>query len=137
MSISAKADQQTVPILADQGEYLIATAARAPSVRNTQPWRFRVGDDAIELYAGQTASCGVDPAGRYSSPAAPPSSGCASRSGHWVTGRWSSCSPTGPSCDCSPARPGAAEPMTAMQRQLLAALPHRHTTVARSPLPPG
>jgi hypothetical protein len=30
-------------------QYLIATAARAPSVHNSQPWRFRVGEDAIEL----------------------------------------------------------------------------------------
>jgi len=34
---------QAVPIPADQVDFLIATAARAPSVHNTQPWRFRVG----------------------------------------------------------------------------------------------
>ena len=38
-------------ILADQAGYLIATAARAPSVHNTQPWRFRVEQSAIELYS--------------------------------------------------------------------------------------
>ena len=32
-----------VSVLAGQAGYLIATAARAPSVHNTQPWRFRVG----------------------------------------------------------------------------------------------
>jgi nitroreductase len=30
-------------------QYLIATAARAPSVHNSQPWRFQVDEDAIEL----------------------------------------------------------------------------------------
>jgi len=39
------------PIPADQADYLIATAARAPSVQNTQPWRFRVSEYVIELYA--------------------------------------------------------------------------------------
>jgi len=51
-------------ILADQAEYLIATAARAPSVHNTQPWRFRVGPSAIELYCDPRRKLRVDPAGR-------------------------------------------------------------------------
>src|SRR5260370_28712231 len=51
-------------ILADQAGYLIATAARAPSVHNTQPWRFRVGQSAIELYCDQHRKLRVDPIGR-------------------------------------------------------------------------
>src|ERR1700739_3636022 len=43
---SAGKHEQT---LAGHAQYLIATAARAPSVHNSQPWRFRVGPDAIEL----------------------------------------------------------------------------------------
>jgi nitroreductase len=36
---------------ADVVDYLVATASRAPSVHNTQPWRFRFSDGAIELRA--------------------------------------------------------------------------------------
>jgi hypothetical protein len=53
-----------VPIPADQVEYLIATAARAPSVHNTQPWRFRVTADALELYADPARRLRADPKGR-------------------------------------------------------------------------
>ena len=53
-----------VPIPAGQAGYLIATAARAPSVQNTQPWRFRVGEHAIELYADPGRKLQVDRAGR-------------------------------------------------------------------------
>src|SRR6516225_8686290 len=55
---------RAVPIPAGQADYLIATAARAPSVQNTQPWRFRVGDYVIELYADLGRKLKVDPAGR-------------------------------------------------------------------------
>lgn len=44
--------QRTTPetlVLADHAQFLIETAARAPSVHNSQPWRFRVGPSAIEL----------------------------------------------------------------------------------------
>ena len=60
----AKASGRAVPIPAGQVDYLIATAARAPSVHNTQPWRFRAGHDAIELYADQRRKLRVDPVGR-------------------------------------------------------------------------
>src|SRR5262249_62059722 len=43
---------RAVPIPAGQAGYLIATAARAPSVQNTQPWRVRGGEDGIEPYTG-------------------------------------------------------------------------------------
>jgi nitroreductase len=44
---------------------IIATAGRAPSVHNTQPWRFRVTDSAIEIYADSSRHLGVlDPTGR-------------------------------------------------------------------------
>jgi nitroreductase len=62
--MTVKASQQTVPIPVDQADYLVATAARAPSVHNTQPWRFRVGHDAVELYADQRRKLRADPVGR-------------------------------------------------------------------------
>jgi hypothetical protein len=51
-------------IPADHVGYLITMAARAPSVHNTQPWRFRVGEDAIELYADPRRKLHTDPLGR-------------------------------------------------------------------------
>ncbi|HEY5351294.1 MAG TPA: nitroreductase family protein, partial [Streptosporangiaceae bacterium] len=56
--------REAVPIPADQVGYLIATAARAPSVHNTQPWRFKVSQDAIELYADPRRKLRIDTAGR-------------------------------------------------------------------------
>ena len=37
-------------VLAGHARFLITAAARAPSVHNTQPWRFRVGPDVVELW---------------------------------------------------------------------------------------
>ena len=54
----------TSSILTDRARYLIATAARAPSVHNTQPWRFRVTPSAIELYSDPRRKLLVDPLGR-------------------------------------------------------------------------
>ena len=51
-------------ILADRAGYLVTTAARTPSVHNTQPWRFRVGQSAIELYCDPRRKLRADPAGR-------------------------------------------------------------------------
>ena len=36
---------------ADEVTHLLTAAGRAPSVHNTQPWRFRVQPDVIELWA--------------------------------------------------------------------------------------
>jgi len=59
-----QASRPTMPIPADQVTYLIGTAARAPSVHNTQPWRFRAGDGAIDLYADPRRRLRVDKDGR-------------------------------------------------------------------------
>src|SRR6516165_2414883 len=137
-----EAAQRGVPIPAGQADYLIATAGRAPSVHNTQPWRFRVGEYAIELYADLGRKLRVDPVGRemlISCGAALFGLRLAIRSlgYHPVVELLP-----------DPARlrllarvtAGAAEPMTVMERQMLTAVPHRHTHrggFAPGPLPAG
>ena len=49
----------------DQLRFLIGTAARAPSVHNTQPWRFHVAPAGLELHADRDRQLmAVDPSGR-------------------------------------------------------------------------
>ena len=128
---------QAVPIPADQVDFLIATAARAPSVHNTQPWRFRVGEFAIELYADTRRKLQTDPLGRemlISCGAALFGLGLAVRSLGYL-----------PVVELLPdpaklrllarVRLGSPVPMTARERQMLEALPHRHTH--RGPFDPG
>jgi hypothetical protein len=135
--MTEEASQRAVPIPAGQADYLIGTAARAPSVHNTQPWRFRVGPDVIELYADQRRKLRVDPVGRemlISCGAALFGLRLAVRSLGYL-----------PVVELLPdparlrllaqVRMGAAEPMTTLERQLLEALPHRHTH--RGPFAPG
>jgi hypothetical protein len=133
---------RAVPIPAGQAGYLIATAARAPSVQNTQPWRFRVGEYLIELYADPGRKLRVDRAGRemlISCGAALFGLRLAVRSLGYL-----------PVVELlpDPARPrllarvtlGKAEPMTGRERKLLEALPHRHTHRGpwdSGPLPAG
>jgi hypothetical protein len=63
--IRVQADsRQARPIPADQAGYLIATAARAPSVHNTQPWLFRRNGSTMELFADPHRRLRIDPAGR-------------------------------------------------------------------------
>ena len=42
----------------DQVAFLVATAGRAPSVHNTQPWRFRVRQAGLDVYADRPGGCG-------------------------------------------------------------------------------
>ena len=133
----ARTSGSAVPIPADQVDYLIATAARAPSVHNTQPWRFRAGHDVIELYADQRRKLRVDPVGRemlISCGAALFGLRLAVRSLGYL-----------PMVELLPdparlrllarVRLGRKEPMTGTERQMLTALPHRHTH--RGPFAPG
>jgi len=133
---------RAMPIPAGQASYLIATAARAPSVQNTQPWRFRVGEYIIELYADPRRQLKVDPAGRemlISCGAAVFGLRLAVRSLGYL-----------PVVELLPdpahrrllARVtlGRAEPITPLERKLLEALPHRHTHRGpwdAGPLPTG
>jgi nitroreductase len=133
---------QGAPIPPGQPGYLIATAARAPSVHNTQPWRFKTTSEAIELYADPHRKLHTDQPGRemlVSCGAALFGLRLAVRSlGHL------------PVVETFPdpgrlrllARVsiGAAAPIGKGERQLLAAVPHRHThrgPFEADPLPAG
>jgi hypothetical protein len=134
--------EQAPPITADRAEYLIATAARAPSVHNTQPWRFRVDGDAVELYADQHRKLRTDEGGRemlISCGAAVFGLRLAARSLGYQ-----------PAVEILPDPPSrrllarvrlsAGGPMTAQESELLEAIPHRHThrgAFAPGPLPDG
>ena len=128
--------------LASHAEYLIATAARAPSVHNTQPWRFRVDADAIELYYDLGRQLHVDPSGRemlISCGAALYGLRLAIRS----LGRGAAVEmlPDGDRPGLlARVRAGAAEPATRQEEAMLMAMPHRHTHrggFEQTPLPEG
>src|SRR5215467_4992357 len=108
---------------------MLATAARAPSVHNTQPWRFAVGPHAIDLYADPARKLRQDRAGREMLI----SCGAALfglRLGVRELGYLPAVSlfPE-PSLTGLLARVtlGPKAPPTALERRMLAALPHRHT----------
>ena len=130
----------TVAIPADQVDYLIGTAARAPSVHNTQPWRFYVSRYSIEMYADPRRKLQVDPVGRemlISCGAALFGLRLAVRSLGYL-----------PEVELLPDPPrmlarvrlGAEAPMTEAEWRMLQALPHRHThrgPFDARPLPDG
>ena len=135
-----------VPSLASQAAYLIEVATRAPSLHNTQPWRFKVGESAIELYADPSRQLREDPAGREMLI----SCGAALyglRLGIRSLGYRPETDALGyrPETGTFPprARPrplarvrlGRPAPMTPDERKLLHAVPHRHTH--RGPFEPG
>jgi nitroreductase len=116
-----------VAIPAGRVDYLIETAARAPSVHNTQPWRFCVSRYVIELYADPRRKLRVDPIGRemiISCGAALFGLRLAVRSLGYV-----------PEVELLPNPPrllarvrlGAEAPMSEAEWRMLHALPHRHT----------
>ena len=131
------------PIPLRQVAAMVEIAARAPSVHNTQPWRFRVADNALEVRADRTRRlAAVDPAGREMLI----SCGGAVY-GLRLAARWLGYLPL-VSMLPDPQQPellarlrlGRREPPTPVERDLLAAVPHRHTQ--REPfsgdqLPPG
>jgi hypothetical protein len=58
-------DTRTLGLDADQLGATLTTACRAPSLHNSQPWRFRVGPDVIELWTDpERAMPAADPDGR-------------------------------------------------------------------------
>jgi nitroreductase len=124
----------TETTLASQAGYLIEVAGRAPSLHNTQPWRFTVGRDAIELHADPGRRLRVDPDGReivISCGAALFGLRLAVRS----LGRQPVVEFLPEPGTLARVRLGPAAPMTAEERKLLTAVPHRHTH--RGPFEPG
>jgi nitroreductase len=127
----------TTPILAAQAGYLIEVAGRAPSLHNTQPWRFTVDGEAIELYADPSRQLQVDAEGRemlISCGAALYGLRLAVRSLGYVPEVELLPEPVGPRV-LARVRPGRPAPMTPDERKLLYAVPHRHTH--RGPFEPG
>jgi hypothetical protein len=137
-----KRKPRPVPFPADAIDGLLATAARAPSILNTQPWLFTVGTDTIELSADPSRKLRADLTGREMVI----SCGAALfglRLGIRALGYQ-------PVVSLVPyaERPdvlarislGKREPMTDAERSLLRALPHRHTCrggYLPGPLPRG
>src|SRR6266571_62881 len=121
---------------------MLATASRAPSVHNTQPWRFAVGWHAIDLYADPERKLAQDRDGRemlISCGAALFGLRLAVRGLGYL-----------PAVRLFPDRAqpallarvalGPQAPATAAERRMLVALPHRHThrgAFDPGPLPAG
>jgi hypothetical protein len=135
--------QPAVPIPVSKLAGLVATAARAPSVHNTQPWRFRASRDTIELLADHSRKLPrIDPAGRemlISCGAAFFGLRLAIRElGYLPDVRLL---PDPAQTDLlARVRFGAAAPITPAERQMLTAMPHRHThrgPFTGDPLPRG
>jgi hypothetical protein len=136
MTETARPD--AAPISADQAAYLVRVAARAPSLHNSQPWRFRVGERAIELYADWRRQLPEDPNGRellISCGAALYGLRLAVRSLGHVPEVELFLGPSGDRLPLARVRLGAAAPVTPQEQRLLAAVPHRHTH--RGPFEPG
>jgi len=131
--------------LTGQASYLIGVAARAPSLHNTQPWRFKVSEDAIELYADVSRQLLVDPDGRemlISCGAALYGLRLAVRSLSRLPEVELLPGPVVPATQrlLARVRLGPVEPMAADERKLLKAVPHRHThrgPFESGPLPAG
>jgi hypothetical protein len=119
----------TARTLAEQARYLIEVAARAPSLHNTQPWRFAVIGDAIELRADADRQLLVDPDGRemvISCGAALYGLRLAVRSLGYMPQVELLPGPAEPP-PLARVRLGPAAPVTAGERKMLAAVLHRHT----------
>jgi nitroreductase len=133
---------RTGPDLAERAGYLIELAARAPSVHNTQPWRFTVSGQAIELYADASRQLMEDLTGREMI-----ISCGAALFGLRLAVRSLGCQPEvdlfpGPSQRhlLARVRAGRPEPMTSDERAMLRAVPRRHThrgAFEPGPLPGG
>jgi hypothetical protein len=134
---------QAAPIPPDTVDYLVATAARAPSVHNTQPWRFRMVGGVLELQADPGRRLAhQDPDGRemlVSCGAALFGLRLAVRElGYRPAVQLLPC-PEQPDL-LARVRLGAAVPIRPDERALLAAIRRRHThrgAFAAEPLPVG
>jgi nitroreductase len=140
--MASPASLARTPIPADMAADLIQTAARAPSIHNTQPWRFKISKYHIDLYADPDRKLRVDPIGRemlISCGAALFGLRLGIRSLGYL-----------PVVELLPdasrlrllarVRLGAPEPASVLEQQLFEATPHRHThrgPFAGDPIPGG
>jgi nitroreductase len=140
-SVTGTTAERAPQVLARHARFLITAAARAPSVHNTQPWRFLVSPDAVELWTDPRRKLRSDPSGRemlISCGAALFGLRLAIRSLGYL-----------PMTQLLPdparlrliarVRTDAAAPPNGLERQMLDAVPHRHThrgPFAPGPLPP-
>ena len=142
MTETGSSGNYATPILAMQALYLAGVARRAPSLHNTQPWRFTVSGDAIELHADASRQLTADPDGRemlISCGAALYGLRLGVRSLGYLAEVEILPGPAGP-WPLARVRLGPATPMTAGERKLLTAVPHRHThrgPFEAGPLPAG
>jgi hypothetical protein len=139
---STQGTAEQAHVLKEHAQYLIATAARAPSVHNSQPWRFRVSQGAVELWCDPRRRTWSDPNGRE----------MLISCGAALFGLRLAVRSLGiqPVVDLLPeqarprlvarVRPGRAMPVNALEARMIAAVPHRHThrgPFEPVPLPPG
>jgi nitroreductase len=144
-SLAPAAAAEQARLLAGNARYLIATAARAPSIHNSQPWRFRVDADAVELWADPARRTRDDAIGRemlISCGAALFGLRLAVRSlGHLpVTDLLPDPSQLRLLARVRVATGARAIALNELERRMLAAVPHRHThrgPFLAEPLPPG
>jgi nitroreductase len=131
-----------VPFPVDAIDGLLATAARAPSILNTQPWLFRITTYTIELYADRSRKLSSDLTAREML-----MSCGAALFGLRLAIRGIGYQPV-VSLLPEPERPevlaavrlGKRAPLTDAERMMIGALPHRHThrgAYAAGPLPQG
>jgi nitroreductase len=117
---------------------VIAMAARAPSLHNTQPWQFRARGDVIELLADSRRQLlRLDPAGReltISCGAALFGLRLGLRRLGYLPAVELLPDPAQPEL-LARVRPDGRAAMTAEEAELMAAVPHRHTH--RGPFTPG
>ena len=131
-----------VPLPADAIDGLLATAARAPSIFNTQPWLFGLTPYTIELYADPSRKLSADLTGRemlISCGAALFGLRLAIRALGYQPVVSLLPQPERPSVLAS-VRLGERSPMTDGERRMISALPHRHThrgAYVSGPLPRG
>lgn len=140
-SAAQPADGGAIP--AGQFAAVAEIAARAPSVHNTQPWRFRAAGDVLEIRADRGRRlAAVDSAGREMLISCGAAVYGARLGIRWLGRR--------PELTLLPdpqqpdlvarLRLGPRRPVTAQDRALLAAVPHRHTrrgAFTGDPLPAG
>jgi hypothetical protein len=120
----------TAPLPAGLVDSMVATAARAPSVHNTQPWRFRAGASGVDLIADPGRNLpGIDAAGRellVSCGAALFGLRLAVREAGYLPLVCLLPDPAQPTL-LARVQLGGPAPMKSSELRLLRAVPHRHT----------